>query len=126
MTQKSNNFSFFNEKGVTPTDTRKSRTCQSFNNMVFHEKVKMITHLRHLSCCCVGSSVQPYWRRTSLSQRVSKQFLVEMSQNGVTQYDFGLRDKIFLIRTYWKHYAWNLKRLGSQIDIYIIFMDFLK
>ena len=57
---KSNNFSFFNENGVTPIDIWKSHIDQSSNKIVFHEKVKMIIHLRHLSCYCIASAEQPY------------------------------------------------------------------
>ena len=38
---------------------------------------------------------------------------------------FNLCDKIFLIKTDSKHYAWTLKRVDSEIDICIIFLYFL-
>ena len=116
--------SHFYEKCVTPKDIPKWDFCQSANKIWFIVNIKMMTHLRLYSTSNTLLVCATLLKKVLSFPRVSKQLPVEISQNSVTPCDFDLWDKIFLIITDSKHYAWTLKRVGPQIDICIIFLHF--
>lgn len=98
--------------------------CQSANKIWFIVKIKMMAHLRLNSSNTLLVLYNIAEEGPLLPK--GKQLPVQISQNSVTPYDFDLCDKIFLIRTDSKHYAWTLKRVGSQIYICIIFLYFFE